>query len=154
MSGNEAKVEVVNEATTEPGGMSAKVTILGALLLSIGCSVLGAGGAVYYMQQHAAKEQKILLVDGNALLRAKVAEITTLGVSQDDLPKKAQEFSAKLQSVMNQYRDAGYLVINTNVVLASPDGVNVTADVAKALNVNVVPAANGQGQGNIALPGK
>ncbi len=87
----------------------------------------------------------LVVLDTQALVQGKIdlaSEQIASGqtFTEEQLTMQGHNFGAELMRALQEYRDAGVLVIDRRHALAIPPGADVTQDVAKRLGVKATPA--------------
>lgn len=130
--------------TATPSGKEG-VSFLMSLVIAAGFAAVGALMAVLYMQAHQPKpEIKVLFADGNAIYKAKMESVIAAKVTdQAAIEKSALDFTKALSSVLDKYRNDGFLVLNSKAVMTLDPEKDVTKELAAAVGVSLnasVPA--------------
>ena len=118
------------------------VSLYTSMLIAVSIAAFSAIISVWYVQTHtgaARAGQRIVFVDGNAIFKAQIKAFTTSpsAGSPDAAQKAAKEFLDKLNTALAPYKEAGYIILNSTVVVSAPDGSDVTAQVAKQVGVDI-----------------
>lgn len=139
-----AEPEKAEQPASPPveGGVStlgAPVSIGAAMVIAALFAI--ASGALSVMASRYLVEPeppRILVVDSNAIVTAKLQEITsTPGIDEAAAAEAGRKFAKRLNDVTREIGDMGYVVVNSAVVLAGPDSLEVTKDVASRLGVKL-----------------
>lgn len=118
-------------------GLSRGVTLAQTLVISLLASTM-SGYVAYMAASNAAKtESQVAIVDANYLMMAKVGDMASQPNST--AVQMANQFIGELSQVMKYYADHGILVINSANALNKPAGIDITAQVAQAMNIKPAP---------------
>lgn len=87
----------------------------------------------------------LVVLDTQALVQGKIdlaSEQIASGqtFTEQELTMQGHNFGAELMRALQEYRDAGVIVIDRRHAIAIPPGADVTQEVAKRLGVKAVPA--------------
>lgn len=77
----------------------------------------------------------VLVIDSVAIENAKKAQLQESISDYAQVLREAQSFSRDLHQILAAYREAGIIVLNRHAVIAMPDAVDITNQVARELNV-------------------
>ncbi|WP_425953167.1 hypothetical protein [Ralstonia pseudosolanacearum] len=130
--GSSTSVERVSAGS--PLGVSLTTTIIVAALLSAFSGVLSwhfAGGD-RQQTQTIAQLDAAKLVD----IQAKAA-LAKPGITTEEATKEGREFVVHLNQVLDEYTQAGVVVINASVALNRPAQTDITAQVAQKLGLKL-----------------
>lgn len=121
-----------------------KSNLGGWLILAIllGISALLLALTYPYASRSTESEQAdtrppVVLIDAFVLHHVKRTELERDYSSFEQVMKESERFALDLQEILNDYRDAGIIVINKNAVFAAPDELDVTPVVAQRLNLTL-----------------
>jgi hypothetical protein len=118
------------------------VSFLTVIFIAASIAAFSAIILVWYVQTRASVAsgtQKLVFVDGNAIFKAQVKAFTagSSAGSPDAAQKSAKEFLDKFNAALAPYKEAGYIILNSTVVVSAPDGSDITALVAKQVGLNL-----------------
>jgi len=125
---------------------NAKVAISGSLLIFVGIFMIGAGviaawheGIIFKSapaQVPASAISNIVSLDFGGVISASTRQfLEESKINKADAAAKGKEFSNRLATVLNEYKDAGVIIVDQRYVIAAPDGHDITADVMAKLNL-------------------
>lgn len=135
------------QVTAEPQAASANanaaqqragVTFLGALAIAVVCSA-ASGYASWRMATRSAQPSaSIAVIDSERILKSKLeAVLGNPSLKPEEASAAARLFTEGLGRELSRYTDAGIVVVNSNVVVKRPDGLDITQEVAQALGVQL-----------------
>lgn len=111
-----------------------------ALLLAAGFAATkfspGTLGALSFGQPKL--EQKIVMLDTRKLLAASTKQImANKELNNEQMAVVSQKLAINMQKLVTSYRDQGYIILNSNAVIAFPAAMDITVPFAEQLGVTV-----------------
>lgn len=111
------------------------VTLFGVLLLQI-ITLAAALSAAFLMMSSGSNDTRIVSADTAAIINAKLLDMQDQGMSEDQFREASTKFIASLLAKIDAYKASGYIVINDQAVIVSPNAVNITKELAAQVGVN------------------
>lgn len=87
------------------------------------------------LPEQSAPSLMVATVDVNRLLEAQTRYLIAKGKSPEEMSAEGIEFGKRIRSELTKYGQVGITVLADQVVLSSPPGKDLTADLAKRLGV-------------------
>ncbi|WP_432263216.1 hypothetical protein [Cupriavidus sp. TMH.W2] len=124
----------IQAATTTTTGVSLVTTIVVSTLLSAFSGLL----SWHFATSSKQPTQMVALIDGAKLveIQAKTA-LATPGMTPEQATTQGKEFVLRLNQALDEYTQAGVVVINSSVVLNRPGQTDITPQVAQKLGLKV-----------------
>lgn len=124
----------------QKGTVHQRLSVTNSLLvLAVIISVTVNGWFAWNRHDQAEALPPVLVIDPYALQHAKKEALLASGISKfESIVAETEQFAITLNSVLNDYREAGYVVVNRNAVIASPERLDITETVAQRLNLSLV----------------
>lgn len=128
------------EAASAPAPLAAPaasqgVSLLAALLLSVVCSAV-AGFASWHFSTNAQQTSQVAIFNPEQIVKQRLdAIIQSSELSGAQSAEATKAMLKDLDAQLARYTDAGVVVINSNVVVNKPAGLDITADVARGMGV-------------------
>jgi len=80
----------------------------------------------------------VALVDASKIIAAESKlTLSTPGMTEDRASKAGQSFVLRLNQTLDEYTQAGVVVVNANVVLNNPSQFDITAQIAQKLGLKL-----------------
>lgn len=111
------------------------VTLFGAVLMQVIAVALALFGA-YFLDNMKGDDVTVITADTAAIINTKLLDMQKQGLSEEEYAKQTQDFIKKMSVRLEEYRASGFMVVNEKAVVAAPNSVNVTSELAKYLGVN------------------
>lgn len=128
------------EAAPAPAPLAAPaapqgVSLLAALLLSVVCSAV-AGFTSWHFSMKAQQTSQVAIFNPEQIVKQRLdAIIQSSELSGAQSAEATKAMLKDLDAQLARYTDAGVVVINSNVVVNKPAGLDITADVARGMGV-------------------
>jgi hypothetical protein len=107
------------------------------LLMACVCTATISTGTSFWLLRDKGNTN-IVALDTMRLIDAKAMELSLSGnASRDDAAREGGIFSAKLKAEVDSLGKRGYTVLNGKALLVDGGAIDITADVAKILGVNL-----------------
>lgn len=129
----EAGATVAHPQVAQPQGVS----LLTALALSIACSA-AAGYAAWHYSLKAQQTSQVAIFNPEQIVKQRMDAIAlSSGLDGAQAAEATRKMLKELDAQLARYTDAGVVVINSNVVVNKPAGLDITADVARGMGVEL-----------------
>jgi len=102
-------------------------------LLTGGVTLAGS----HLLNTYISPAARIVVVDDEQIVQAKLQAIMAARLTPEQVQAETQNFVSRLAIIMQGYAERGFVVARARDTLAAPVGTNLTADVARQLNVTL-----------------
>lgn len=129
-----SKPKTDKNGTVGQGGVSFLTTAVIAMAFSAFSGFL----SFHYATANQPTAAQIFLVDGAKLANAQMKQtLDKPGMTPEQAQADGLAFVNQLQDALKPFSEAGILVVNSSVVMNSPDSLNITPQVAKRLGLTL-----------------
>lgn len=131
----EAQPAPLKDNSTAPKGVVVFKYALGVVI------ALSIGFAIYKFWSTSASTSdhpKVVVLDSRKLMSASMKQImSNNNLSNDQIAVVSEKLAKNMQTLMSEYRAQGFVVMNSNSLLAWPEEVDITAQFADRLGVKI-----------------
>lgn len=118
------------------------MTVVVACVITASTTLAGVLWAIRNMEP-----QQIVFINTQKLVEAKTVEIIDVGTfGKESASKEGRKFAEQLKAEIERYTKLGYTVVNGAALLSEDVAIDLTADIAQTLNVNLALAGRRQTQ--------
>lgn len=112
------------------------ITRFGAIMLCLLTGGVTLAGS-HLLNTYISPAARIVVVDDEQIVQAKLQAIMAARLTPEQVQAETQNFVSRLAVIMQGYAERGFVVARARDTLAAPVGTNLTADVARQLNVTL-----------------
>lgn len=140
---DDSKTETATSAPATARGRMPHPVVIGALILLVAALVVTGPRLFRAFSSGAepvAKPQgsiPVVVVDSRRIIDASLRALPVEGMTPEKASVAGKAFATKFNAVLESYRNAGFVVMNSATLLAWPGAMDVTEEVAKKVDVDL-----------------
>lgn len=115
---------------------SSKWTAVNLVSLAAVVACVGALAWIFMPTQTGSSYPPMVIIDTQSIVESRVAAMQKMDVDTLSLARDSEEFAKKLREIVSGYAKHS-VVANRAFVMAWPEGADITAEVAKQLDVDL-----------------
>lgn len=123
------------QRATRPRRTEKSVTLFGAFLMQVVTIALCLTGA-YVLDIRRGESPPVVIADTAAIVNAQLLAMQDKGLTAEEFNKQSTAFVGKMLQRIEEYRAAGFTVVNSQAVLAAPQGQDISGELATFMGVN------------------
>lgn len=126
-----------SSAATQPAAAPAGVSIVTACVIAAVFSAFSGFASWHFASQNIGGTQVAVIDAGKIARQSMNATLAKPGMNPERAAAEADVFVERLNTTMEEYAEAGIVVVNTNVALTRPAGNDITQTIAAKLGVKL-----------------
>lgn len=126
-----------SSAATQPAAAPAGVSIVTACVIAAVFSAFSGYASWHFASQNIGGTQVAVIDAGKIARQSMNATLAKPGMNPERAAAEADVFVERLNKTMEEYAEAGIVVVNTNVALTRPAGNDITQTIAAKLGVKL-----------------
>jgi hypothetical protein len=126
-----------SSAATQPAAAPAGVSIVTACVIAAVFSAFSGFASWHFASQNIGGTQVAVIDAGKIARQSMNATLAKPGMNPERAAAEADVFIERLNKTMEEYAEAGIVVVNTNVALTRPAGNDITQTIAAKLGVKL-----------------
>lgn len=126
-----------SSAATQPAAAPAGVSIVTACVIAAVFSAFSGFASWHFASQNIGGTQVAVIDAGKIARQSMNATLAKPGMNPERAAAEADVFVERLNKTMEEYAEAGIVVVNTNVALTRPAGNDITQTIAAKLGVKL-----------------
>lgn len=133
-----AELTKQSDSSTNRTSGQTGVNLLTTIIVAALCSAFSGLLTWHFATGDRAQATPVVMVDGAKLVEIQAkAALSKPGMTVEQAEAQGKEFVRRLNSALEDYTQAGVIVVNSSVVLNRPGSVDVTAAVAQKLGIKI-----------------
>jgi hypothetical protein len=123
--------------STQPAPAAAGVSLVTACVIAAVFSAFSGMASWHFASQNVGGTQVAVIDSGKIARQAMNTTLAKPDMNPEKAAAEADAFIEKLNKTMEEYTDAGIVVVNTSVALTRPAGNDITQSIASKLGVKL-----------------
>jgi len=126
-----------SSTATQPAAAPAGVSIVTACVIAAVFSAFSGVASWHFASQNIGGTQVAVIDAGKIARQSMNTTLAKPGMNPERAAAEADVFVERLNKTMEEYAEAGIVVVNTNVALTRPAGNDITQTIAAKLGVKL-----------------